>query len=477
VGPDAGAAENTGPSADAGPGDAGPIDAGPTPDAGPTQDAGPAPDAGSQIDAGNPLDGGPLAQLDVVACPSTPQILWTRSVTDADVDFRGATDESGNLYWLEYQPPWTPQNTRPPAFLTSADANGKDRFRVPASVAPEQLTGSFMVGYGKVFMTSAAQLAAYDATTGAQSWTLDLGSTFAGGVMNIVDAGNGNLVLAIDTNQMSGVYAVNASSGAVVSASVSTSDKTVSVQGSDGKGSVLLLANLAETPSPPFERTADLIALDAAGRELWRDHVENPFRLLAWPSTLPWYEASTQASASSDGRVLLAPDGWFSAAANDDFGFAFDSATLGPTFALGVNALRGGKLVASGLLPQLTTFNGVSVLPFLAGDHAAFVAQQFHSQAGLCHPGTAGAAFIGHVDTGAMYLCPIAPNAGDSPIDGAALLPGELIIGRRTVINEGCGGNQFQPFTIEAYSMPGESLSTFGWVQAGGSPGLGRRPR
>jgi len=472
VGTDAGPAANTGPSADAGSiADAGPIDAGPIPDAGPTQDAGPAPDAG------NPLDGGTLGQLDVLSCPSAPEILWTRSVTDSDVDFRGATDESGNLFWLEYQPPWTPQNTRPPAFLTSADANGKDRFRVPAPVAPEQLTGSFMVGYGKVFMTSGTQLAAYDASTGAASWTLDLSSTFAGGAMNMVDAGNGTLVLAVDTNQMSGIYAVDASSGAVVWANVSTTDKEVSVQGSDGKGSVLVAANPSSIGPPKFDRFADLFELDAAGSELWRDNLENPDRLLAWPTGLPWYQASAQTSPSSNAHLLLTPGAWFSAAVDGGFGFAFDNATLGPTFAVGVSALRGGKLVATGLLPELNTFGGAWVFPFLAGDHAAFVAQQFHSQAGLCHPETAGAAFIGRVDTAGMYLCPIAANAFDSPIDGAALLPGELIIGRRTVINEGCGGSQFQPFTIEAYSMPGESLSPSGWVQFGGSPGLGQRPR
>jgi hypothetical protein len=244
---------------------------------------------------------------------------------------------------------------------------------------------------------------------------------------------------------------------------------------------VLVQANESVTYSPVYQEFTDLIELDATGQEVWRDHVASLTRLLAWPAELPWFpfasESSAEPSIASSGHLVTTPLAWYRAAVGGDLGFVFDYATLGPHFPLGVSALRGGQVVAKGLLPELVTFNGVSVFPFLAGDHAVFLAQQFHSQAGLCHPSTAGVAYIGHVDASTMYLCPISLNAFDSPIDAVALLPEQLIIGRRTVLNEGCGANQFQPFTIEAYSLPGESLSTSGWVQFGGSPGLGQRPR
>jgi hypothetical protein len=468
--PDAGSGSVTPPASDAGAA----TDAGEVIDGGPSPDAGAIPDAGAP-DAGNPSDGGTIASITTDACPANPPLLWTRSITTADVDFRGATDESGNLYWIEYEPPWTPQNQHPPAFLTSADSNGQNRFRVSAQMAPAQLTGSFMVAYGKVFMASGAELAAYDAATGALSWTVDLSSTFSGGSVNgVADAGKGKLVFSVGSDKLSAVYEVDANTGAVIWSKVSSVDKGFTVLGADGKGSVLVRANFTDTGSPGFDILWDYLQLDAAGHEQWRERGIHAGRLLAWPSGLPWLETYST-SISSNGHFVSAPAWWFSVALGDDFGFAFDSATLNP-FPLGISALRGSRVVATGLLPQLNTFNGVSVFPFLAGNHAVFLSQVFHQQAGLCHPSRAGAAFIGHVDTSHMYLCPIALGTSDSPIDGVALLPGRLIIGRRTVLNEGCGANQFQPFTIEAYSLPGESLSTSGWVQRGGSPGLGGRP-
>ena len=202
------------------------------------------------------------------------------------------------------------------------------------------------------------------------------------------------VAIAIATEQMSGIYAVDASSGAVIWERVSTSEKSASIEGSDGKGAVLVAANPSSMDAH-FDWVGDVFELDGAGGELWRDNLEDPDKLVAWPAGLPWYEASRQASVSSNGHLLLTPGKWFRGAVGDESGFVFDEATLRPGFPLGVGALRGGEIVA-------------------------------------------------------MYLCPIALNASDSRIDGAALLPGQLIIGRRTVLNEGCGGNQFQPFTIEA---------------------------
>jgi outer membrane protein assembly factor BamB len=473
--PDAGSGAVTPPAAI----DAGGIqaDAGATPDAGTVSDAGSVADGGSTADAGaadagSPFDGGTIASLAVHACPSNPTLLWSRDINTADVDFRGATDESGNLYWIEYQPPWTPQNQHPPAFLTSADSNGHDRFRVPAPVASDQLTGPFMVADGKVFMSGGPKLAAYDASTGALSWTLDLTAMFpSGNVNSVADASSGKVVFGIGNSQSSAVFEIDANTGAVVWSKIASVDKGMTVLGTDGNGSVLVRANFTEISSP-FRILWEYLQLDAGGHEIWREDRVDETWLLAWPSGLPWLQSSTP--MPSDTHLLRAPPGWFSAVAGDDFGFAFDNATLNP-FPLGVSALRGGKVTAAGILSQVDTFDGVSVLPFLAGDHAVFVTQEFHAHAGLCHPSGAGAAFIGHVDGSSASLCPLAP-AGDSPIDGAALLPGRLIVGRRTVLNEGCGGDQFQPFTIEAYSLPGESLSTAGWVQRGGSRGLGMRP-
>jgi len=61
-------------------------------------------------------------------------------------------------------------------------------------------------------------------------------------------------------------------------------------------------------------------------------------------------------------------------------------------------------------------------------------------------------------------------------ITGAALLPGRVIVGRTTYVSTSCDYHGVQPVTIEAHSLPGESLAPSGWVQGAGSPGLGRRP-
>src|SRR5438874_7293902 len=50
-------------------------------------------DAGT--DAGSPTDAGATD-----ACPQTPMLLWTRLVSNQFAS-QIATDENGNLYWLE----------------------------------------------------------------------------------------------------------------------------------------------------------------------------------------------------------------------------------------------------------------------------------------------------------------------------------------------------------------------------------------
>jgi hypothetical protein len=188
-------------------------------------------------------------------------------------------------------------------------------------------------------MTSGAELAGYDASTGAQSWTLDLGSSFAGGVMHVVDAGNGNLVLAIDTNQMSGIYAVERE------------------QRRGGLGKRL---HHRQERFP-------------AGLRRQRLRARRGQSLLKWAAEVRSIRGPARARRGGERAVARQPRG-------------------------------------SGPAPRLA--NGAALVP---GFHANL----------------------------ALLEC---SSAAD-------------------------------PFTIEAYSMPGESLSPSGWVQFGGSPGLGQRPR
>jgi hypothetical protein len=81
---------------------------------------------------------------------------------------------------------------------------------------------------------------------------------------------------------------------------------------------------------------------------------------------------------------------------------------------------------------------------------------------------------LSRYDADSSFQCPF-EFEGTTAIDGAALLDGRLIIGRRSLSSLGCG-DHFNPVTIEAYDLPGESLAPSGWVQSGGSPGLGMRP-
>jgi len=74
-----------------------------------------------------------------LAVSVTPPVLWSRTFSHVDVSFGGAADENGNLYWVEYDPPWSYQNPDPPAFLVSADSNdGQNRYRVSAPDPPSE---------------------------------------------------------------------------------------------------------------------------------------------------------------------------------------------------------------------------------------------------------------------------------------------------------------------------------------------------
>ena len=59
----------------------------------------PATDACVAPDAGAP------PALEVLPCPVTPPVLWSRTFSHVDVSFGGAADENDNLYWVEYDPP------------------------------------------------------------------------------------------------------------------------------------------------------------------------------------------------------------------------------------------------------------------------------------------------------------------------------------------------------------------------------------
>jgi hypothetical protein len=98
------------------------------------------------------------------------------------------------------------------------------------------------------------------------------------------------------------------------------------------------------------------------------------------------------------------------------------------------------------------------VFPFLAGDHIDMLTQVWHSIPGLCHPSAAGAAWFGRVEADSLYECPLAFD-GESAIMAAALLPGRLVVGRRTYLTTACT-HDVQPMTIEVYALPGETPST-----------------
>src|SRR5438445_496277 len=188
--------------------------------------------------------------------------------------------------------------------------------------APARAARWFMVAYGKVFMTDGAELAAYDAATGALSWTFDLSSTFSGGSVNgLADASKGKLVFGVGSDKLSAVYEVDANTGAMIWSNASSVDKGFTVLGTDGKGSVLVRANFAEIESQGFHYVWDYLQLDAAGHEQWRERGIDAGGLLAWPSDLPWLETYST-SISSNGHFVSAPAFWFSAALGDDFGFA-----------------------------------------------------------------------------------------------------------------------------------------------------------
>lgn len=452
-----------------------PPDSGVVADAGSTSDAG-ATDAGSATDAGPAPDAGPAAAIQSVPCPASPSVLWSRTFKD-EVDFRGVAGDDGSLYWIEYDPP--PNFLDPAlAWVASADADGRDRFRVKTTLTYP--VDAHLIAGGMLVIAKGAIVAAFDAASGSPSWSLDLSRTYTDGYarsQGIADLGDGKLALAMyDYNVASGLYIVDAAKGAILWSKVGRTDTGYHVQGSDGAGNVLATANYTSSYSPEqgYHTAQDVFAVDSSGRELWRHRIIDGGSMLAWPAGAPWIVAPNGSSATD---YIQVPGSWFSAVSGGELGFAvqFGAAATSPNI---VEVIRGGVVVASGALQGTNPYDGTALFPFLAGDrgdHAVLVAQRWPGSPGLCHPARAAEAAVHRFDSSSSWTCPFSFQ-GESGIEGAVLLPGRLVLGRRTYLTDGCT-QAVQPVTLEAYALPGESLAPSGWVQGGGSPGMGLRKR
>lgn len=394
-------------------------------------------------------------------------------------------DGDGNVYWVEYDPPPTIASPSSPAWLVSADRDGHDRYRVPASVA--SMSGVFLIAGGKVVMSSGAVLAAYDAASGAASWSIDLRATYTNGyarVSGIADLGDGGLAFAMyDYGVASGFYRADGATGAILWSSVTTDDASYRVTGSDGAGAALVTGHPSSSYSPEqgYHSAADVFAIGPSGKPVWSHRIAELSlgggAMLAWPSSAPWLEIAGTPSVSAAGDYVAVPPSWFSAVQGSDLGFAlhWEAAAAVP---IGVSVIRGGAVIAQGPIAGTTSYNGISAWPFLSGesgDHLILLSQNRHSIPALCHPSQAGTAALSRFDATSSYQCQFTFE-GESAIEGAALLDGRVILGRRTYLTDACT-HELQPVTIEAYALPGESLAPSGWVQRGGSPGLGMRPR
>ncbi len=479
--PDAGASPDSG-----SPG--GTIDVGPRADAGPHGDAGPVADAGPHADAG-PAGAGPAADagapgtIAATACPASPALLWSRTFSD-EVDFRGAADGAGNLYWIEYDPPPTSSNPNTQAFLVSADRDGRNRYRLPVSLPASFEGGVFLLAGNTVVLSSGAVLAGYAAATGAFSWLIDLRATYpdrSAVLAGIADLGNGELAFAVgDFNVASGLYLADATTGSILSSRVATSDVGYRVLGSNGAGSAVVTANPSSSYSEQlgYHTAVDVLAIDSSGQTVWSHRIaDGGNQLLGWFPGAPWLAIGAARSLSPAGDYLAAPGSWFNVVEGSALQFALSFGSTAAT-PVAVNVIRNGAVIASGPIAGTNTYDGVASWPFLAGasgDHLVLLSQNWHASPGLCHPSRAGTAALSRFDASASYQCPLT-FAGESGIEGAALLPDRLVLGRRTYLTDACT-QELQPVTIEAYALPGEALAPSGWVQPGGNPGLGSRPR
>jgi hypothetical protein len=417
-------------------------------------DAGPPPVASQPApDAGAP-------SLPEIPCAAPAQVLWSRSLPDSSqVDFRGTADADGNLYWVEYAQAPTDANPHPPASLVSVTLTGQDRYRVPLAVAG----GEFLFIQGRIVTTQGATVSAQDASTGADLWTLDLTPYISTGDATgavsggMTDLGAGKVGLALANPPFGGFFVIDSASGTLTANKVGQPNPRLRILGSDKAGSALLTAN-GLSFSPFSVDTIEVYRMDSSANVTWAELIENFDGLALWNADdVPWLSVLGASGISSNGNHLTVPPRWFGGVAAADGVFIFDESfvpTQGvPGLPLAMHFVRGQTVAATAFIQEVQTFDGAQAHSFAAGDHADFVAQPFHAQAGLCHPDTAGTAYLGRVDASSFQVCPL-PFTGDSRIAVAAPAGPMVVVGRYVTLDESCNVNQVAPFVIEMYARP-----------------------
>jgi hypothetical protein len=398
-------------------------------------------------------------------------VLWSRTITDLQADFRGVADDGGNLYWVEYKPR-TPSTPVGPVWLVSVDSSGRDRYRAPISGYSDEGPRVFLAS-GKFVIVGPGMVWAYEAATGAPSWTIDLSASWRyPNIMGAADLGDGHFAFALSNGSTSTVYLASLSTGAIV-----WSGSGMAVAASNGTGSAVVVVGYSGSYDSQghYQYQGDVMAIDGNGAIQWQHTVAGYPSALFW-NDAPWIPVSGVKSPSSRGDYIAVPGSWFSAVAGSSTAFAFSFGDAqSPDL---VNVVQGGAIAAQGPVAGSNGYNGLQTLPFVAGekgDHMVLVAQVWHGCPCLCHPEAPGAASIARFDAVSSWQCPL-QFSQQSAISGAAMLPGSVVVGHY-VFEAACGSwYHVQPVTIEAFSLPGESLAPSGWVQAGGSPGLGQRP-
>jgi len=279
-----------------------------------------------------------------------------------------------------------------------------------------------------------------------------------------VRSASATVAIAVNDDAKAAIYFLDAKTGATVASNVSSTDKGRAILASDGAGSVLVTANLASHAS--YE--GDVFLVDASGAEAWREHLVDVPRsiatVVAWPAGLPWLEGpwvppGGDIGISSNGHHWTVT-GLFRAAFTSDIGIGFDTTSVIPVqngnrFPPGLDVIRDHRIVARTLIDGLDTFNGIFVSPFAIGDHVDFVAQDFHHLAGLCHVIGPGRAIFGRADSGATFQCPLVGVSADDFIDVTAISARHLVLGKTTVTTYACSMSEFDPVSIEVYSLPG----------------------
>jgi hypothetical protein len=269
----------------------------------------------------------------------------------------------------------------------------------------------------------------------------------------MVDAGDGRIVFGVsDYNHGSGLYFVDAATGALIK-SLEGSDSTAwQPVASDGAGTVLATAYPTSTCCTEYHRYADSVALDSSGNELWRRRLTDAGGVLAWSAGGPWIALAGYDRLMPMGQFTAAPGGWFRAVvgATGSAAMTFGTAQT-PDL---VNIIQGGLVVAQGGLEGSDGYDGEAVFPWIAGasgDHVALVSQNWHSIPALCHPSAALDAYLSHFDAATSWQCPF-NFQGETAVETVVPYRKQLVLGRRTYLSDACG-YQVNPVTIEAYDL------------------------